>query len=58
MSETRQQSAKCIAINNKSQGSVAKHLSCNELLHYKYIIQFAGERILKIGEHLAKFQAK
>jgi len=23
-----------------------------------YIIQFAGERIFKIGEHLAKLQAK
>ena len=26
--------------------------------HYKFITQFAGERILKIGEHLAKLQAK
>jgi len=28
------------------------------LLHYKYVIQFAGESILKICEHLAKVQAK
>ena len=33
-------------------------LSCDELLHYKFIIQFAGKRIFKIGEHLAKLQAK
>jgi len=46
------------AINYKSQGSVAKHLSCDGLLHYKFIIQFAAERIFKIGEHLAKLQAK
>jgi len=37
---------------------MAKHLSYNGLLYYKYIIQFAGERIYKIGEHLAKLQAK
>jgi len=30
-------------INDKSQGSLAKHLSCGELLHYKFIIQFAGD---------------
>jgi len=45
-------------INDKSQGSIAKHLSCDRLLYYKYIIQFSGERIFKIGEHLAKLQAK
>jgi len=28
-------------------------LSCDGLLHYKFIVQFAGERILKIGEHVA-----
>ena len=27
--------------------SIAKHLSCDGLLHYKFIIQLAGERILK-----------
>jgi len=45
-------------INDKSQGTVAKHLSWDGLLHYKFIIQFADERIFKIGEHLAKLQAK
>ena len=44
-------------IDDKSQGSIAKHLSCDGLLHYKVIIQFAGEEI-KIGEQLAKLQAK
>jgi len=40
--------------SDKSQGSIAKQLSCDVLLHYKYIIQSTGERIFKIGEHLAK----
>jgi len=47
MSENWQQSEICVVINDKSQGSIAKHLSCDGLLHYKFIIQFAGERILK-----------
>jgi len=37
---------------------VAKHLRCGESLYYTFIIQSAGERIFKIGEHLAKLQAK
>ena len=41
-----------------SQGSIAKHLSWDGLFHYKFIIQFAGERIVKIDECLAKLQAK
>jgi len=45
-------------INDKSQGSTAKHLCCDGLLHYKFIIQFAGEGNFKIGEYLAKLQAK
>jgi len=44
----------CIAINDKSQGSIAKHLSFDGLLHYKLISQFATERIFNIGEHLVK----
>jgi len=48
----------CIVINDKSQGSIAKHLRCDEFLYYTFIIQSAGERIFKIGEHLAKLQAK
>ena len=35
-----------------------KHLSYDGLLHYKFIIYCAGKRIFKIGEHLAKLQAK
>jgi len=45
-------------VNDKSQGSVAKHLSQGGLLHYKFIIQCTGERTPKIGKHLAKLQAK
>jgi len=45
-------------INDKSQSSTAKHLRCDRLLYYKFISQFAGERIFKIDEHLAKLQAK
>jgi len=47
-----------IVINDKSQGSIAKHLRNNELLYYTFIIQSAGENFFKIGEHLAKLQAK
>jgi len=53
-----QQSEICIVINDKSQNSTAKRLRCDELLYYTFIIQSAGERIFKIGEHLAKLQAK
>ena len=58
MSENWRQSEICIVINDKLQGSRAKHLSCAGLLHYKFFIQFAGERIFQIGEHLAKLEAK
>jgi len=54
MSENWRQSTRCTVINDKSQGSTIKHLSCDGLLHYKFIIQFAGEEIFKIGEHLVK----
>ena len=47
-----------IAINDKSQGSIAKNLTCDELLYYTFIIHSAGEIIFKIGEHLAKLWAK
>jgi len=47
-----------IAINDESQGSIAKNLRCDELLYYTFIIRSAGERIFKIGEHLAKLRAK
>jgi len=44
-------------INDKSQGSVAKHLRNDELLYYTFITQSVGERIFTNGEHLAKLQA-
>jgi len=47
-----------IAINDESQGIIAKSLRCDELLYYTFFIQSPGERIFKIGEHLAKLQAK
>ena len=47
-----------IAINDESQGSIAKNLRCDELLYYTFIIHSTGERIFKIGEHLAKLRAK
>jgi len=47
-----------MAINDESQGSIAKNLRCDELLYYTFIAQFAGERIFNIGEHLAKLRAK
>ena len=47
-----------IAINDESQRSIAKNLRRDELLYYTFIIHSAGERIFKIGEHLAKLRAK
>ena len=47
-----------IAVNDESQGSIAKNLRSDELLYYTFIIHSAGERIFKIGEHLAKLRAK
>jgi len=41
-------------INQKSQGSIAKHLRNDELLYDTFITQSAGQRIFKIGEHLVK----
>jgi len=45
-------------LHDKSQDSTAKHLSCGELLHYKFLIQSAGEKKFKICKHLSKLQAK
>ena len=47
-----------IAINDESEGSIAKNLKFDELLYYTFIIHSAGERIFEIGEHLAKLQEK
>jgi len=43
-----------VAINDESQGSIAKNLRCDELLYYTFITNAAGERIFKIGKHLVK----
>ena len=48
MLENWRKSKICIVINDKSQGSIAKHLRCDELFYYTFIIQSAGERILKL----------
>jgi len=58
MSENWHHSTINIAINDESQGSIAKNLKCGELLYYTFIIHSAGERIFEIGEHLAKLQPK
>jgi len=46
------------AINDESQGSIAKNLRCDKLLYYIFIIHSDGERIFTTGEHLAKLRAK
>jgi len=57
--EKRHHSEIRIAINDESQGSIAKNLRCDKLLYYTFIIRSLGERIFfKIGEHLAKLRAK
>jgi len=58
MSEKWHQSEICIVMNDKSRGSIAKHSMNDETLYYMFIVQSAGERVFKIGEHLAKLQAK
>jgi len=47
-----------IVVNDKSEKNTAKHVSREGLLHYKFIIQFSGERVYKIGEHLVTLQAR
>jgi len=56
MSEKWHQTEISIVINDESQGSIAKHLRNDELLYYTFFTQSAGERIFKIGEHLAMLQ--
>ena len=56
--EKRHHSEIRIAINDESQRSIAKNLRRDQLLYYTFIIHSAGERIFKIGEHLAKLRAK
>jgi len=40
------------------QGSIAKNLRYDEKLYHTFIVHSAGERIFKIGEHLANLWAK
>ena len=47
-----------IAINDESQGSIAKNLRCHDLLYHKFDNHSAAEIIFKIGEHLEKLRAK
>jgi len=56
MSEKWHQNEICNVINDKSQGSLAKHLRNDELLYHTFVIQSAGERTVKIGEYLAKLR--
>jgi len=58
MSENWRRSEMCIVINDKSQGNIAKHLSWEVFIHYKFIIQFAGDKKLNLAQHLANLQAK
>jgi len=59
MSVNWRQSEIYIVINDKSQGSIAKHICWDTLLHYKFITQFASERIFqKIGEHFGEVTDK
>ena len=47
---------------NVSHGSVATHLRCGGMFHNDFFCKFTtesvSERILKIGQHLAKLQTK
>jgi len=45
-------------INDKSQSSITKHLRCDVMLYNIFIMQFEGDRTLKIGEHLAELRTK
>jgi len=45
MSEKWHHSEIHIAINDESEGSIAKNLRCDELLYYTFISNSAGERI-------------
>ena len=58
MSENWWQSEICIVVNDKSQDSTSKPLSCDGLLHCKFIAELAAERVFNNCEHLAKLQAK
>jgi len=48
----------CQKTGSNLKYSIAKHLSYDGLLHYKFVSHCASKRIFKIREHLAKFRAK
>jgi len=48
MSEKWHHSEIHIAIDDESQGSIAKNLKCDELLCYTFIVHSASEKNLKI----------
>jgi len=48
MSEKWHHSEIYIAINDESQGNVAKKLKCDEFLYYTFINHSAGERLVNI----------
>jgi len=51
---------KCVLwlmINHKIVCYIAKHLSSDGLLHYKFITQYFGKITSKISEDLAELQA-
>jgi len=54
MSEKWRQSEICTVINDKSQGSVAKHLSWDGLLHGKFNLLL--KNFFEIGERLMLLQ--
>jgi len=55
MSVNWRQSEIYIVINDKLRGSITKHLSWNDLLHYKFIIHLL--KYFLIDQHLAMLQA-
>ena len=48
MSEKWHHSIIHIAINDESQGNIAKKLKCDELLYYTFIIHSACEEFLRL----------
>jgi len=59
--QKRHQSEIYIVINDKSQGSIAKHFRCYELLYYNLYnlsLSLLVKEFVKIREHLANLQAK
>ena len=46
--EKRHHSEIRIAINDESQGTIAKNLRCDELLYYTFIVHAAGENFLRL----------